>query len=157
MDETRHLEMWQQMIEDKDKLPFSWRKGIYKGMLRGVQEAYPETKVIPLEHLMGLAERESTLRKGAISNKGAIGLMQVMPKTADWFAQKKGIFPEGFDLHDPETNMVFGSLYLKYLQDSLGSLEAATQAYHVGPGAYRRGRRSRAYLRDIQKLSGGYK
>jgi len=77
---------------------------------------------------------ESRFCPAAVSARGAIGLMQIMPETGIWLASQIGI--ETFstdDLFDPEVNVRFGTWYLKYLVDRLGTLEMALQAYNAGP------------------------
>jgi soluble lytic murein transglycosylase-like protein len=160
-EETRFIEPWQDMMANEKDLPLSWRKGIYKGMVRGIQEAYPKTQDLPFSHIMGQMERESTMRPNVLGKPSpreqAVGLMQVKPSTAEWLAKREGVYPEGVDLFDSETNATMGILYLKYLKNRFGTLDAATQAYHVGPNAYARGKRSQEYLRGVKELSRGYK
>jgi soluble lytic murein transglycosylase len=68
--------------------------------------------------------------------------MQIMPDTARWIARRLGI--KGFEAQDmrtPETNIKFGTYYLKHVQDSLdGSAVLATAAYNAGPGRAQRWR-----------------
>ncbi|MFY9454368.1 MAG: lytic transglycosylase domain-containing protein, partial [Bacillota bacterium] len=59
---------------------------------------------------------ESRFRPEAVSAKGAMGLMQVMPDTGNWIARELGI--QGFDtemLYDPATNLDLGTWYLAFL------------------------------------------
>ncbi len=74
---------------------------------------------------------ESRFRPGAVSPRGAIGLMQIMPETAAWIAQKLGVTAS--ELQDPETNLRFGTWYLRYLIDRFGALDVALAAYNAGP------------------------
>lgn len=83
----------------------------------------------------GLIRQESRFVSVAKSGVGAAGLMQIMPATGRWIAQRLGI--KGFDarrLHEPETNLKFGTWYLRHVQDSLdGHPVLATAAYNAGP------------------------
>ena len=90
----------------------------------------------------GLMRQESRFINVARSNVGASGLMQIMPDTARWIARRLGI--KRFDVQEmgtPETNIKFGTYYLKHVQDSLdGSPVLATAAYNAGPGRAQRWR-----------------
>lgn len=83
----------------------------------------------------GLMRQESRFVNVAKSGVGAAGLMQIMPATGRWIAQRLGI--KGFDtrrLNDPETNIKFGAYYLRHVLDSLdGQPVLATAAYNAGP------------------------
>jgi len=70
------------------------------------------------------------------SHAGAKGLMQLMPSTADYIAQKSGgtRFEQG-DLADPQINISYGSWYLRYLLQRYHGNEAlALAAYNAGEG-----------------------
>ncbi|MBU4499399.1 MAG: lytic transglycosylase domain-containing protein, partial [Gammaproteobacteria bacterium] len=88
--------------------------------------------------------QESRFINVARSGVGASGLMQIMPATARWIAQRLGI--KRFDtseMQDPARNIQFGSYYLKHVQTSLdGSPVLATAAYNAGPGRAQRWRSS---------------
>ena len=72
---------------------------------------------------------ESGGRPGAVSRKGATGLMQLMPQTA----KELGVDPK-----DPQQNIEGGSRYLQSMYDRFGRLELAIAAYNMGPGALSR-------------------
>jgi soluble lytic murein transglycosylase len=74
---------------------------------------------------------ESRFHADAVSPRGAVGLMQIMPDTALWIAGRLDV--SAFDLHDPETNLRFGTWYLHYLIDRFASLNLALAAYNAGP------------------------
>jgi soluble lytic murein transglycosylase len=70
------------------------------------------------------------------SHAGAKGLMQLMPRTADYIAQKSGgtRFVQG-DLATPQVNIAYGSWYLRYLLGKYDGDEAlALAAYNAGEG-----------------------
>ncbi|MDI9441197.1 MAG: lytic transglycosylase domain-containing protein [Bacillota bacterium] len=73
---------------------------------------------------------ESAFRVGAISAKGAVGLMQLMPSTAAWL---RGDGEHSIDLFQPETNIELGVSYLRYLLDLFPTEHAAIAAYNGGP------------------------
>ena len=92
--------------------------------------------------VFGLMRQESRFINVARSSVGASGLMQIMPATARWIAQRLGI--KGFDpseMRDPAKNIRFGAYYLKHVQTSLDdSPVLATAAYNAGPGRAQRWR-----------------
>ena len=70
------------------------------------------------------------------SHAGAKGLMQLMPETADYIAQKSGgtAFEQG-DLATPQVNIAYGSWYLRWLLEKYeGSEVLALAAYNAGQG-----------------------
>lgn len=79
---------------------------------------------------------ESRFHPEAESGKGALGLMQIMPATAEWIAEQlgeSGFAPEM--LHDPEVNIRFGCWYLSSLSREFdGRLPVIIAAYNGGRG-----------------------
>lgn len=95
--------------------------------------------------VFGLMRQESRFINVARSGVGASGLMQIMPATARWIAQRLGI--KGFhpkEMQDPAKNIQFGAYYLKHVQTTLDdSPVLATAAYNAGPGRAQRWRDTR--------------
>lgn len=77
---------------------------------------------------------ESGFDKKAISSKGAMGLMQITPKTAEYIAKLKGENTEQIDLFNENINIDYGAFYLRYLLDKFKCLESAICAYNAGEG-----------------------
>lgn len=73
---------------------------------------------------------ESAYRPGAVSPKGAVGLMQVMPATGLRFGVA--------DLESPENNLRAGTAYLRHLLDRFNNVSLALAAYNAGEGAVMR-------------------
>ncbi len=79
---------------------------------------------------------ESSGRADARSPKGAVGLMQIMPATGQWIAEKLEMadYREAM-LEEPEVNVRMGCWYLAYLLEKFdGNTELALAAYNAGPG-----------------------
>ncbi len=136
----------------------------------------PEPPDLPVSELIGSAARrngvdvnlaksiakaESAFRADAVSSKGALGYMQVMPGTAQ---------DMGLDPTNPIQNIEAGTKYLKFLLDryksSKNSLKRTIAAYNAGPGKvdkyrgvppYRETRtyvkRVMSYYREYQRAS----
>lgn len=90
--------------------------------------------------LQALIATESGFDALAISPKGAVGLMQLMPATATRFGvSASGATPVEKRLTDPGVNIHAGSRYLRYLINLFpGQLELALAAYNAGEGAVQR-------------------
>ncbi len=88
----------------------------------------------------GLMRQESRFVSDARSSVGASGLMQLMPATARWVANKIGLknFRPG-QVNDTETNLLLGTSYMRMVMESLDNHPVlASAAYNAGPGRARR-------------------
>lgn len=78
---------------------------------------------------------ESRFNAFAVSNRDAMGLMQIVPATGQELAGELGIPWLGPQtLFDPIVNVRLGVAYLRQLSDRYGSLSTALAAYNWGPG-----------------------
>ena len=111
----------------------------YKKLGIHLQEA-SRTHGVDYALLQALIATESGFDPVAVSPKGAVGLMQLMPDTA----RRYGVAgdsknPVEKKLTDPRTNIKAGTKYLSYLLDLFpGQLELALAAYNAGEGAVQR-------------------
>lgn len=81
-----------------------------------------------------IIREESQYDARAVSRVGAIGLMQLMPSTAQAVAQRHGGTVARDDLFDQETNIRYGVRYLEQLLGQFnGNLVHAVAAYNAGP------------------------
>jgi soluble lytic murein transglycosylase len=80
---------------------------------------------------------ESRFDEHALSSQGAVGLMQVLPETADQIAgESGGVTFTTDDLEDPRVNVRYGCYYLRHALDAYdGDLRAAIASYNAGMGA----------------------
>lgn len=100
--------------------------------------------------IRAVIETESNWNAGAISRKGAVGLMQLIPTTAQRFGVD--------DLFSPKQNVDAGVRYLKTLLERYnGNLDLALAAYNAGEGAVDRAhgvpsfRETRNYVQKVQE------
>jgi soluble lytic murein transglycosylase len=109
---------------------------------------------------------ESRFDPNAESAAGAVGLMQLLPDTAQGIAVRTGgtRFVVA-DLRDPEINVRYGAWYLRHLSEQYGDLELALAAYHAGQGNVDRWQRegsgiafpeTRAYVDDVLRVRSVY-
>lgn len=82
--------------------------------------------------VMAVARTESGFKRDAVSKRGAMGIMQLMPETASWMAESEGIYE--LELDEPELNIRLGAAYLKYLLRRFGDERWALAAYNAGEG-----------------------
>lgn len=93
---------------------------------------YAQEHDVPPERIAAVIYTESRFRPDAVSSRGAVGLMQLMPATAAWIAEQEG---ESLgDLTLPEENIRRGSWYLHYLYGTFRSPVLALAAYNAGRG-----------------------
>ena len=124
------------------------------------------THGIDYELLQALIATESGFDTFAVSPKGAVGLMQLMPPTAERYgvkADKKT--PIEKKLTDPKTNIKAGTSYLRDLIKMFpGQLELAVAAYNAGEGAVQRAGNkipnypeTKNYVKTVMQLYGHLK
>jgi soluble lytic murein transglycosylase-like protein len=78
--------------------------------------------------LYAIMHQESTFKPRAMSNKGARGLMQLMPGTASRFGVG--------NIWDPKQNIEGGTRYMRFLLDKFdGDVRLALAGYNAGEGA----------------------
>lgn len=87
---------------------------------------------VPEDWIIRVIAAESRGRGGAVSRKGAMGLMQLMPGT---WADMRSALRLGPDPFDPHDNIVAGTAYLRLLYDRFG-YPGLFAAYNAGPERY---------------------
>lgn len=100
------------------------RKSHYDGLIRQVAL----NQGVDPDLVKGIIHVESRYNPQALSSKGAMGLMQLMPETASLLGVR--------DPWDPLDNITGGTKYISYLLKKYnGDLSKALAAYNAGPGA----------------------
>jgi soluble lytic murein transglycosylase-like protein len=103
--------------------PFTGRyNGPYLAMARDAARRHG----VPEDLFLKLVQQESGFNPKAVSHKGALGLAQLMPGTAQMLR---------VDPHDPYQNLDGGARYLKQQYRTFGNWRLALAAYNAGPGA----------------------
>ncbi len=98
-------------------------------------ESLSKQSNISSDWVYGLIRQESRFIVTARSTVGANGLMQIMPTTAQWVANKIAL--DNFDsnrIYDVDTNLLLGTSYLRLLLDRLdNNIVLSTAGYNAGP------------------------
>ena len=143
---ARRSEIYDRAINTADRTrelhDFSMR---YLAPYRDVMKGYVSQQQLDEAWVYGLIRQESRFIADVKSSAGAAGLMQLMPATARWVAQKVGLkdFRGGAQTVNVETNLNLGTWYLKHVLDTLDNHPVlASAAYNAGPG------RARAWRAD---------
>jgi len=117
--------------------------------------------------LAAVIYQESKFKSDARSDRGAIGLMQLLPDTAEGIATRTG--GSRFrvaDLYNPEINVRYGAWYLRHLLDRYGDERTALAAYNAGQRNVDRWRargepvqfpETRAYVSRVERLKDIYR
>ena len=87
---------------------------------------------LPVSSIRAVMQAESGGDVRALSPKGAMGLMQIMPATWAALRQRYGL---GSDPYDPRDNITAGTAYLRELHDRFGE-RGFLAAYNAGPSRY---------------------
>jgi soluble lytic murein transglycosylase len=105
----------------------------YAGAIRAGARRYDLDPAL----VAGVIYAESRFDEHARSSQGAVGLMQVLPQTADQIADESGgVTFTAADLEDPRVNVRYGCYYLRHALDAYdGDVRAAVASYNAGMGA----------------------
>lgn len=96
---------------------------------------YSKAENLNATMVASLIKTESNFNKDAVSKKGAIGLMQILPATGKWICET--YFDFEFDesmLYEPETNIKIGTKYLSYLFAKFDDEVTVLACYNAGEG-----------------------
>ncbi|WCN37227.1 lytic transglycosylase domain-containing protein [Aneurinibacillus uraniidurans] len=120
-------------------MPWTWKlmyPVYYKEEIRKSASQYNVDPYL----IMAVIQIESKFDKKRISKKGAVGLMQVMPSTADWAIKQAKLSPMASEyLDEPEVNIMLGTWYISFLYEMFErNPYAVLAAYNAGPGNVKR-------------------
>ena len=108
------------------------------------------------ELVAAVVQAESRFKPNARSSAGAIGLMQLVPRTGRWMGAR--------DLTNPQQNIAAGAKYLKYLNERFdGNETKVIAAYNAGEGNVKRFggvppfRETRSYVKKVQNFEEEFK
>lgn len=109
---------------------------------------------LPPELIASVINVESSFKAKSRSNKNAIGLMQIKLSTANYLNEinKQNKITEE-ELFTPETNIFYGTKYLKYLMNKFENLNTALASYNAGETRVRSWLKSGVYSLDGKILS----
>ncbi len=105
----------------------------YPRKYESIIREYSQSNNVEYELIQSVIWTESKFKKDAVSRAGAIGLMQLMPATAEWCASLCGVTYDEKKLTEPDYNIRLGTFYLKYLLDMFDAKDAVA-AYNAGQG-----------------------
>lgn len=113
---------------------------------RDLIEPQVASQGLDLGWVYGIMRQESRFAIPARSSAGAQGLMQVMPATGKWVANRIGLRDYSpARLSDPHTNVMLGTNYMRLILEGLdGQPVLASAGYNAGPGRARRWRDDKA-------------
>lgn len=110
----------------------------YLAPYREVTRGYAQELGLDEAWVYGLIRQESRFVASARSSVGAGGLMQVMPSTAQWVANRIGLKYHAGMVNEVGTNVQLGTYYMKHVLDSLSNQPVlATAGYNAGPNRAR--------------------
>jgi len=150
---VRRYEPAPSLSEISDPAPWIEVAGVYRGIIEAASDAHGLNPAL----VTAMIQVESNFNPYAVSHKGACGLLQLIPATAERFGVK--------DIFDPEQNVTGGVRYMRWLMDRFDNqTEFALAAYNAGEGVVTRYngippyRETEAYVRKVMskvELNGG--
>lgn len=130
--QIRTLDDGSRMIFNESQVEHSRRVSsqllpVPKAELKLLIDRYARFFGVAPQLVQAVVQAESGYNPKALSSKGAMGLMQLMPGTAELLGVSNA--------WDPQQNVRGGSAYLRQQLDRFGDVALAVAAYHAGPGA----------------------
>jgi soluble lytic murein transglycosylase len=142
--------------------PGPYARLLYPLRYEQIIEGHAENYRLDAALLAAVIYQESKFESDAQSESGAIGLMQLLPDTAQGIADRTG--GSRFrvdDLYEPELNVRYGAWYLRHLLNKYGEESLALAAYNAGQrnvdswrarGVGIQFAETRAYVERVQEL-----
>ena len=143
-------------LEKANKAPTSTNANASRAEIDSLIEEYSAKNGLDADFVKAVVRQESGFNPKATSKCGAMGLMQLMPATA----QGLGVT----NAYDAEQNIAGGTKYLKGLMDRFdNNKELALAAYNAGPNAVKKYggvppyKETQNYVKNIMKTYDNYK
>ena len=113
--------------------PQVWGEALYPLDYKDSIKNYSEARNLRPNFVAAVIYCESRFHKDSVSGAGAVGLMQLMPGTAAGIAAEMG--ESMGNLYDPDTNIKYGTWYLRTLMDKYdNNTDLVCAAYNAGSG-----------------------
>ncbi len=150
----------QRVISKIWKVVSKYRTGLRMKSLKQIpHQIYQESQRYGYDPLFltALIVTESSFNNWAKSRKGALGLMQIKPRTGHALASEMGTAWAGQStLFDPATNIALGAFYLNKLKKRFKDMNIALEAYNHGPSRIarylRKGKLPEDYSRKVFRI-----
>ena len=100
------------------------------------EQLYGKNTSLKNYDILAIIKIESNFNKDIISSKGASGLMQIMPSTAEFIIQNlllESNLQNNYNIFDAKTNIKLGVNYLFYLENNFSNIEYILAGYNAGP------------------------
>ncbi len=152
---------YEEKVKDKIRAAiFDYQLRMSPERIQQIQKSIlAESKIYDFDPLFltALIITESSFNSKARSNKGAIGLMQIIPRTGAALALEKNMHWKGHPtLYNPQENIALGTYYLNKLHTRFGDLNLALEAYNHGPTKLdkylKRGYQPRKYSKKVFQI-----
>ena len=115
--------------------------------------SFAQTYNVPPSLVASIANTESGMNEKALSSKGAKGVMQLMPTTAEWLAGKLGKDYCEEKLFEAEYSLELDTYYLSYLLKTFEDEKVAICAYNAGQGNVMNWLSNESYSKDGKTLA----
>lgn len=120
----------------------------YKNNIIEISEKYD----VEASLIASIINAESKFDSGSISSMGAVGLMQIMPATANFVIEKQNKTNCKIDLFDVNTNLEIGISYVRYLLNKFEDYYTMLCAYNAGEGKVKQWLKDERYSLDGKAL-----
>jgi len=108
-------------------------KPLTVGQALDITDVILEQKDVPIPLVLGIMEQESVFRAEAVSDKGARGLMQLMPLVWQTYSDHAEFRAAEWQIHEASMNVRVGLRYLSDLKKEFGDWKRVLRAYVGGP------------------------
>lgn len=140
--------VWQRIYRE------SYLKVVYPEHYQALVDQYAGQNHLDPFFVYAVIKSESGFSPDALSNIGAVGLMQLTPDTFSW-AQM--LAPDGRsytkdDLYTPAVNIKYGTVVLRSLKQEFGNDGTVLAAYHAGRGKVKKWLADPRYSKDGRTL-----